>query len=136
MDQFIGENGKCDYNRLFYVSDWFSTLLQIADGKLRKEDIDKIVSSYNDTIAVDSIGLWPDILSQCGSADNPQDGRRKQTESRKQLISARVCGENDNPDDQFLYLAMYVALLVYRESFPFISLQLLHIPGYVQKNGN
>ena len=46
LDQFIGEDGNCEYDRLFYVSDWFATLLQMADGKLRKHDIDEIVSSY------------------------------------------------------------------------------------------
>ena len=116
LGHFIGAGSTCEYNGLFHVSDWFATLLQIASGEdLREDDIDEIVSSYNDTTAVDAIGLWPDIVSQChDGSDGPgaeyrndgEDNVMNQTESRKMVISARMCGENDDPDNQYFFATM------------------------------
>ena len=98
------------------LSDWFSTLLQIANRNetLLDDEIDDILSDYNDTTDIDAIGLWPDILSQCGYIDNTIN----ETISRTTIISGRTCGENDD-EDQYLF-ASYIRAEVDGEQWKLI----------------
>ena len=90
LDSRIGADTMCDYNGMFYVADWFPTLLQLASNNtLRNDEMDALVG---DTVAIDGIGLWPNILSECGLSDGNPDAETV----RDLLISARTCGEGEN----------------------------------------
>ena len=65
IDALMG-SVDCDYEGIFYINDWFPTLLQIASNNQLTNDEITIVVSEVDDIAIDGIGLLSNILSQCG----------------------------------------------------------------------
>ena len=65
IDALLG-SGSCDYEGLFYINDWGPTLLQIAsNNQLTNDDIASIVAEVDDS-EIDGIGLWSNILMECG----------------------------------------------------------------------
>ena len=58
VDGYIGGDTMCDYNDLFYVSDWFPSLMQMAsNNSWSNEEIREVVMAYNDSVDIDGIGL-------------------------------------------------------------------------------
>merc|ERR1719334_1362250 len=85
---------SCEYDNLFYVNDWYPTLMQMAS-----HDSDAAIHAAvqsRDYVDIDGSALWSNILSECQVNDNNDyDDADDADLERELIVSARMCGGDE-----------------------------------------
>lgn len=91
VDKQIDNFAGCDFDDLFFVPDWFPTLLQMAEGgdsALTNGAIAETLSS--EATPIDGIGAWSNMLAECGNSN----GYAQPEDSREWVFSAKMCDDS------------------------------------------